>query len=77
MDIRQEAKDFLITFPLALIVGGALLWGSVWVWGLLDESRPPLEARKSETLSVAELEAGPGDASPPPSRRYQISTTGG
>jgi hypothetical protein len=65
MDIRQKAKDFLITFPLVLILGGALLWGPVWVGGLL-ESRPPLEARKSETLSVAELEAGrPGDASSP------------
>ena len=58
MDIRQEAKDFLITFPLALILGGALLWGPVWVGGLL-KSRPSLEGRKSETLSVAELERGP------------------
>jgi hypothetical protein len=46
--------DFLITFALTLLLLGIPLWGGIWVGKLAKLE--PWEARKSEKLSIAELQ---------------------
>jgi hypothetical protein len=51
--------DFAITFVLTLLLLGVSWWAGSWLVRSL-ESKPPLEARKSERLSVLELEGERG-----------------
>ena len=53
--MRLFFHDFLIALVLTLLLGGAALWGGIWIGRLFEEPRK-LEAKKSETLSAAELQ---------------------
>ena len=53
--MRLFFHDFLIALVLTLLLGGAVLWGGIWIGRMFEESRK-LEAKKSETLSPAELQ---------------------
>jgi hypothetical protein len=52
--MKSFFRDFAIAFVATLLIGGLLLWGGVWISKLLN-SGPPLEPKKSERLSIAEL----------------------
>lgn len=53
--MRLFFHDFFIALVLTLLLGGAALWGGIWIGRLFEEPRK-LEAKKSETLSAAELQ---------------------
>jgi hypothetical protein len=53
--MRLFFHDFFIALVLTLLLGGAALWGGIWNGRLFEEPRK-LEAKKSETLSAAELQ---------------------
>jgi hypothetical protein len=53
--VRLFFHDFFIALVLTLLLGGAALWGGIWIGRLFEEPRK-LEAKKSETLSAAELQ---------------------
>jgi hypothetical protein len=52
--MKRFLHDFLIGFALTLMLLGIPLWGGIWVGKLAKLE--PREARKSEKLSIAELQ---------------------